>query len=73
MTLAERIRKNEREEKMRIMKEAESKGMKQGIKEGINKTIIKMLQIKLDESIIKEVTGVNDKELEKVKKELLQA
>ena len=31
-----------------------------------------MLQIKLDENIIKEVTGVNDKELEKVKKELLE-
>ena len=69
MTLGERIRKNEREEKMRIMKEAKLKGMK----EGINTTIRKMLQLKLDENIIKEVTGVKDKELEKVKKELLEA
>jgi len=54
---------------MRIMKEAKLKGMK----EGINTTIRKMLQLKLDENIIKEVTGVKDKELEKVKKELLEA
>jgi len=64
MTLGERIRKNEREERMKVRKE--------GIREGINTTIRKMLQIKLDENIIKEVTGVNDKELEKVKKELLE-
>ena len=80
MTLGERIRKNEREEKMRIMKEAESKGMKQGmkqgikegIKEGINKIIIKMLALKVDEKFIKEVTGVEDEDLEKVKKEMIR-
>ena len=65
---------------MRIMKEAESKGMKQGmkqgikegIKEGINKIIIKMLALKVDEKFIKEVTGVEDEDLEKVKKEMIR-
>ena len=65
MTLGERIRKNEREERIKAKNE--------GIIEGINKTIRKMLLLKLDENIIKEVTGVKDKELEKVKKELLKA
>ena len=64
MTLAERIRKNEREEKKRIREEA--------IIEGINRTIKKMLLLKTDESFIKEVTGIKDKELEKIKKELLE-
>ena len=68
MTLGERIRKNEREERIRVMNE----GIKEGIKEGINKTIRKMLALKVDEKFIKEVTGVNDKELEKLKKELLE-
>jgi len=80
MTLGERIRRNEREEKMRIRKEGRKQGREEGIKEGreegiiesINKTMKKMLQLKLDESIIKEVTGVKDEELEKVKKELLE-
>lgn len=65
MTLGERIRKNEREEKKRIREEA--------IIEGINKIIKKMLLLKTDESFIKEVTGIKDKELEKLKKELLEA
>ena len=65
MTLGERIRRNEREEKIRIRNE--------GIQEGIHKTIRKMLTLKFDEKIIKEVTGVKDKELDKVKKELLEA
>ena len=64
MTLAERIRKNEREERIKAKNE--------GIIEGINKTIRKMLLLKLDENIIKEVTGVKDKELEEVKRELLK-
>ena len=68
MTLGERIRKNEREEKMRIRNEA----ILEGKKEGINKTIKKMLLLKTDESFIKEVTGVKDKELEKLKKEMIK-
>ena len=67
MTLAERIRRNEREEKLKIRKE----GIKKGMKKGMNKTIIKMLNLKFDESIIKEVTGVKDKELEILKKKLV--
>ena len=62
MTLGERIRRNEREERMKAKNE--------GITEAINKTIKKMLLLKLDENIIKEVTGAKDKELEKVKREL---
>ena len=65
MTLGERIRKNEREERMKAKNE--------GRKETINITIKKMLLLKLDENIIKEVTGAKDKELEKVKKELQEA
>ena len=72
MTLGERIRKNEREEKMKLRNEAIKEGMEEGIKEGINKTIRKMLQLKLDENIIKEVTGINDKQLEIHKKNLLK-
>ena len=62
MTLAERINRNEREEKMRIRNEGRLENRKENIR--------KMLLLKLDENIIKEVTGVQDKELEKVKKEL---
>ena len=65
MTLGERIIKNEREERMKAKNE--------GRKETINITIKKMLLLKLDENIIKEVTGAKDKELEKVKKELQEA
>ena len=46
--------------------------LKELIKEGINKTIVKMLSLKVDENLIKEVTGIEDKELEKVKKQLLK-
>ena len=67
MTLAERINRNEREEKLRIRKEA----MEEGMKEGVTVTIRKMLLLKLDDNIIKEVTGAEDKELEKLKKELV--
>ena len=65
MTLGERIRKNEREERMKARNE--------GKQEGINITIKNMLLLKVDEKFIKQVTGVKDKELEKVKKELLKA
>lgn len=73
MTLGERIRRNEREERIRVRNEAIKEGREEGVKEGINKTIKKMILLKLDENIIKEVTGVKDKELEKVKKELQEA
>ena len=62
MTLGERIRRNEREER--------EKARNEGRLEEKNINIKKMLLLKLDENIIKEVTGVKDKELEKVKKEL---
>ena len=62
MTLAERIKRNEREERMKAKNE--------GIREGKNRTIKKMLLLKLDENIIKEVTGAKDKELEKIKREI---
>ena len=65
MTLAERIKRNEREERMKAKNE--------GIREGKNRTIKKMLLLKLDENIIKEVTGAKDKELEKIKQELQEA
>ena len=76
MTLGERIRRNEREEKMRIAKEAREEGIRVGRQEKlevINTTIRRMLTLKLDEKIIKEVTGAKDTELEKIKKELLEA
>ena len=62
MTLGERIRRNEREERMKARNE--------GRLEEKNINIKKMLLLKLDENIIKEVTGAKDKELEKVKREL---
>ena len=62
MTLGERIRRNEREER--------EKARNEGRLEEKNINIKKMLLLKLDENIIKEVTGAKDKELEKVKKEL---
>lgn len=70
MTLAERINRNEREEKMRIRNEGRNEGKLEGRLENRKENIRKMLLLKLDENIIKEVTGVQDKELEKVKKEL---
>ena len=73
MTLGERIRKNEREERMKARNEGKIEGKLEGKLEEMNKTIKKMLQLKLDENIIKEVTGVKDNELQKVKKELLGA
>ena len=69
MTLAERIKRNEREERMK----AKNEGRREGRREGKNKTIKKMLLLKLDENIIKEVTGAKDKELEKIKQELQEA
>ena len=68
MTLGERIRRNEREEKMRIA----NKARKEGRLEKNLETIKKMLLLKLDENIIKEVTGVKDTELENVKRQLLE-
>ena len=68
MTLAERIRKNEMEERMKAKKE----GIKEGKKEGINMTIKAMLLKNMDESIIKDVTGIKDKELKNIKEELLR-
>ena len=49
------------------------KAKNEGIREGKNRTIKKMLLLKLDENIIKEVTGAKDKELEKIKQELQEA
>jgi len=76
MTLAERIRKNEMEERMKAKKEGIKEGIKEGkkegIKEGINKTIKAMLLKNMDESIIKDVTGIKDKELKNIKEELLR-
>ena len=66
MTLGERIRRNERKERMK----AKNEGKKEGRLEEKNINIKKMLLLKLDENIIKEVTGVKDKELEKLKREL---
>lgn len=48
------------------------KEKKEGIKEGINKTIRGMILKNIDENIIKDITGIKDKELEKIKKELLK-
>ena len=69
MTLAERIKRNERAERMK----AKNEGIREGRREGKNRTIKKMLLLKLDENIIKEVTGAKDKELEKIKQELQEA
>ena len=69
MTLAERIKRNEREERMK----AKNEGIREGRREGKNRTIKKMLLLKLDENIIKEVTGAKDKELEKIKREIQEA
>lgn len=73
MTLAERIKRNEREERMKAKNEGIREGRREGRREGKNRTIKKMLLLKLDENIIKEVTGAKDKELEKIKQELQEA
>ncbi len=85
MTLAERIHENERKERLAIRLQAMEEGIIQGKIEGekrgevkgkletINLTIIKMLGLKLDDKIIQEVTGVKQKEIEKIKKELAEA
>lgn len=73
MTLAERIKRNEREERMKAKNEGIREGIREGRREGKNRTIKKMLLLKLDENIIKEVTGAKDKELEKIKQELQEA
>ncbi len=70
MTLAERINRNEREEKLRIRNEAIKEAREAERKEGKMVTIRKMLLLKLDDKIIKEVTGAKDNELEELKKEL---
>ena len=73
MTLGERIRRNEREEREKARNEGRIEGKIEGRLEEKNINIKKMLLLKLDENIIKEVTGVKDKELEKVKRELQEA
>ncbi len=89
MTLAERIHENERKERLEIrlqaMREGEIKGEKRGEIRGekrgemrgkletINLTIRRMLGLKLEDKIIQEVTGVKQKEIEKIKKELAEA
>ncbi len=81
MTLAERIHENERKERLEIrlqaMREGEIKGEKRGEMTGkletINFTIRKMLGLKLEDKIIQEVTGVKQKEIEKIKKELAES
>jgi len=47
------------------------KWKKEGIKEGRKEAIIKMLKIKIDRKIIKDIYGINDKELEKIEKEVI--
>ncbi len=54
-------------------REGEIKGKIQGRLETINLTIKRMLGLKLEDKIIQEVTGVEKKELEKIKKELAGA
>ena len=66
MRLRKKAIKEGREEGIR-------EGRKEGIIEGINTTIRKMLLLKTDENFIKEVTGIGDKELEEVKKEIQKA
>ena len=81
MTLAERIHENERRERLEIRVKAIEEGKIEGKIEGILQgkienrieTIRKMIKLKLDDKIIKAVTGTNQKELEKMKKELKQA
>ncbi len=54
-------------------KRGEIRGEMRGRLETINLTIRKMLGLKLDDKIIQEVTGVKQKEIEKIKKELAEA
>lgn len=71
MTFAERIKKNEMEERMKAKDEGKKEGIKEGMKKGVNKTIRGMILKNIDENIIKDITGIKDKELEKMKKELM--
>ncbi len=73
MTLAERIHENERRERLEIRVKAIEEGKIEGKIENRIETIRKMIKLKLDDKIIKAVTGTNQKELEKMKKELKQA
>ncbi len=76
MTLAERIHENERKERLEIklqaMREGEIRGEIQGKLETIKLTIRRMLALNLDDKIIQEVTKANKKEIEEIKKELLE-
>ena len=80
MTLAERIHENEKKERLEIrlqaMREGEIKGEIRGEKRGKIKgkleTIRRMLGLNLDDKIIQEVTKANKREIEKIKKELLE-
>ena len=83
MTLGERIRRNEREERMRArneaIKEGREEGIKEGIKEGIikgekrsrTKAIINLIKLNVDETIISEAMEINKKEIEKIKSTMM--
>ena len=75
MTLGERIRRNEREEKMRIMKEAKLKGEEEGRKEGRKEgrvqerfeIVMNMLKKEIGIEDIENMIGVPKEEIEKIK------
>lgn len=65
-TIAERIAKELGDEK----KAARAEGMMLGIKEGILQTIKQMLRMNLKDDFIKQVTGAEKSEIERIRKEM---
>ena len=74
----ERVKRNEAKRKERLikqcMKEGMEKGMERGIEKGIKKgifeTIKRMINMNLNIEIIKQATGVDENNIEKIRKEL---
>lgn len=71
MTLGERIRRNEREERIRARNEAIKEGIKEGItkgeKQSKTKAIINLIKLNVDETIISKAMETNKEEIEKIK------
>ena len=65
MTLAERIKRNERKEKMKAKKE----GRKEGRREGRSEIAKELLKIGMPINQIEQVTKFSKKEIEKLEKE----
>lgn len=69
MTLAERIKRNEREEKMKARNEGRREGKREGRIEGRSEIAKELLKIGMPIKQIEKVTKFSEKEIEKLEKE----